>query len=280
MTDLPRCLGVLAEPPGPETARIAQLLDLPGVPEGWEYTAIFLEQLYPYASVYLDSTGMMGGDARDRIAGFWRALGDTPPPEPDHLGTLLGAYANLAEAATTESGARSAALVRARAAFFWEHLLSWLPVWLAKLAAIGSPTYVAWGRTLSAWLGAEAALLDLPTELPAHLRAVEALERPSDDADAFIGALLSPARTGFILTPTDLAAVAEDAGAVLRAGERRYALKALLAQDAAATLQGLADLAARPPEIEGSIGAHWRQRATTSAALLGDLARDARPGGP
>lgn len=276
MSELLRCLAVLVEPPGPETERIARLLELPGTPEGWEYNAIFLEQLYPYASVYLDASGMMGGEARDRIAGFWRALGETPPPEPDHLGTLLAAYASLSEAvpdgAGTAAERATAAWERARAALLWEHVLSWLPLWLAKLEQIGSPTYVAWGRLLGDWLAGEAKLLKLPEELPAHLRAVPDLAPPGDDAEAFIDALLSPVRAGFILTSTDLANLADAAGVVLRAGERRYALKALLAQDAAATLAGLAELAAAPPALGGTIGTHWRQRSRRTSSLLRELA--------
>jgi len=276
LSELLRCLGVLAEPPGAEAERIAALLELPGTPQGWEYNAIFLEQLYPYASVYLDMSGMMGGDARDRIAGFWRALGENPPPEPDHLGTLLGAYASLTDAAPEGAGAPAerarSAWRRARAAFLWEHLLSWLPLWLAKLEQIGSPTYQAWGRTLGDWLATEAATLELPEDLPAHLRSVPDLEPPDDDAEAFIGALLSPVRAGFILTPTDLANLAAAAGVALRAGERRYALKALLAQDAVATLEGLAALAAASPALEGTIGAHWHERSRRSSDLLRELA--------
>jgi len=279
VSELLRCLGVLAEPPGVETERIAALLELPAAPVGWEYNAIFLEQLYPYASVYLDASGMMGGEARDRIAGFWRALGEVPPAEPDHLGTLLGAYASLAEALPDSTGApddrAQAAWSRARAAFLWEHLLSWLPLWLAKLEQIGSPTYVAWGRMLGDWLANEAATLELPEELPAHLQAAPGLAPPGDDAEAFIAALLSPVRAGFILTPTDLADLAGAAGMALRAGERRYALTALLAQDAAATLEGLADLAAATPALEGSIGAYWTQRSERTSSLLRELAAGA-----
>jgi len=276
VSELLRCLGVLAEPPGTEAKRIAALLELPGTPLGWEYNAIFLEQLYPYASVYLDVSGMMGGEARDRIAGFWRALGETPPPEPDHLGTLLGGYANLADAipgvADVPVGRARAAWERARAAFLWEHMLSWLPLWLAKLEQIGTPTYAAWGRMLGSWIAREAATLELPEELPTHLQAAPALAPPEDDAEAFISALLSPVRAGFILTTTDLANLADAAGVALRAGERRYALKALLAQDAVATLTGLADLAAAPPALEGVIGAHWRQRSRRTSRLLSRLA--------
>jgi TorA maturation chaperone TorD len=61
---------------------------LPG-PQAHEHTEVFGLQLYPYASVYVGPEGMLGGEARDRIAGFWRVLRLTPATEPDHLATLL-----------------------------------------------------------------------------------------------------------------------------------------------------------------------------------------------
>ncbi len=269
MSELPRALGLLAEPPGPETARVAELLDLPAVPEGWQYSALFLEQLYPYASVYLDASGMMGGEARDLIAGFWRALGDSPGPEPDHLSALLGAYAMLTDFELAESeGARQEALRGAREAFLWDHLLSWLPAWLFKIESIAPPAYRAWGRILGEWLETEAATLGPRRALPAHFGVALPMAENPDDADTFLTQVLAPARTGFIITPTDLSAIADDAGLVLRAGERRYGLRNLLGQDANLTFRGLADLADRQPVWPGPIGDHWRARARRTAALL------------
>ena len=46
---------------------------------------------------------MLGGEAADRVAGFWRALGREVPGEPDHLSALLGLYAGLADAEARES---------------------------------------------------------------------------------------------------------------------------------------------------------------------------------
>ena len=86
--ELFRALAVLAEPPRAETAHLAVALELGAVPEASEYTDLFVFQLYPYASVYLGAEGMLGGEARDRIAGFWRALGQVPPAEPDHLAVM------------------------------------------------------------------------------------------------------------------------------------------------------------------------------------------------
>jgi hypothetical protein len=76
---------------------VADLLDLGPLPGEAEYTELFLFQLTPYASVYLGPEGMLGGEALDRIAGFWRALQQEPPVEPDHLAVMLGFYARLME---------------------------------------------------------------------------------------------------------------------------------------------------------------------------------------
>ena len=82
--ELLRALTVLAEPPGPAHARVADALGFSEAPAASDFGDVFLFQLYPYASVHVGAEGMMGGDARQRVAGFWRALGRTPPAEPDH----------------------------------------------------------------------------------------------------------------------------------------------------------------------------------------------------
>src|SRR3712207_4790889 len=73
--ELLRALAVLAEPPTAETRRVAEALGLGAGARADEYTELFVFQLYPYASVYLGREGMLGGEARDRVGGFWRALG-------------------------------------------------------------------------------------------------------------------------------------------------------------------------------------------------------------
>ena len=132
-----RALGSLIEPSGPQSQQLADLLELGPLPQGSELAELFLFQLYPYASVYLGPEGMMGGEARDRIAGFWRALELDPPAEPDHLAVMLALYARLAELeGETEDLRHREAWRRSRRAFLWEHLLSWLPVFLAKMEEI------------------------------------------------------------------------------------------------------------------------------------------------
>src|SRR5918912_2670654 len=140
--ELFRALAVLSEPPTDEAVRLAEALELGPIPAASEYTELFVFQLYPYASVYLGAEGMIGGEARAAVAGFWRALGQTPPAEADNLAVMLALYAQLAELEEQQEVAmRRQTWAKARKAFLWEHLLSWLPVYLQKLEAIAPPFY-------------------------------------------------------------------------------------------------------------------------------------------
>lgn len=271
--ELFRALGVLSEPPSPAHSRIAAALQLGGEARNDDYAEVFLFQLYPYASVYLGGEGKLGGEARDRVAGFWRALGLVPPAEPDHLAALLGLYASLAEQERAETGeARKLLWREARRALLYEHLLSWTEPYLDRLAELAPPFYRDWGALVGAALAAEAAELGPSASLPAALREAPPLEPPDSIGGAdFLGQLLAPVRTGFVLVRDDLVAAGRELGLGLRIAERRYVLEALLAQDAAATLEWLSGLAARWSERHES--EFWSGRAATAAALLADVAR-------
>jgi hypothetical protein len=274
----------LAEPPGrPGAARVAEALGFGGLPTADEYTDVFVFRLYPYASVYLGSEGMMGGEARDRVAGFLAALGQAAPQEPDHLALMLGAYAWLAESegAATE-GRQRESLRSARRAFLWEHLLSWLPVYLDKLGQFAPPFYHDWGETLRAALDAEAEALGEPDALPLHLREAAALADPRESsAEEFLQTLLAPVRTGMILLRDDIARAARDLGTGVRAGERLFALRSLMGQDAAGTLSRLASEADawtalhRRRAAHGRVADWWTERSNATTTLLRELAADA-----
>jgi len=271
-----RALAVLAEPPCPETARLAEVLGLGAKPSPVDYTEVFLFQLYPYASVYVGAEGQLGGDARDRIGGFWRVLGLTPPAEPDHLAVLLGLYATVAEREHDEADdARRARWRRVRHVLLWEHLLSWLGPYLARMQECGSPAYAAWAVSLRAVLAEEAATLGGPVALPLHLREAPPLPARDAGAEEWLMALLAPARSGVVLTRADLARGAHDLGLGLRAGERRFVLRTLLEQDPGATLAWLAGEARAwqsrhaDAAIAGpAIGTWWASRARATAEAL------------
>lgn len=238
--ELFRALAAFSEPPTSQHELLAALLGLPAAPDAAEYTNLFLFQLYPFASVYLGPEGQLGGEARDRVAGFWRAIGRTPPPEPDHLAVLLSLYATLAEHEQEESdAARRLLRRRARAALLWEHIASWLPPFLTKLDEIASPAYRAWGRLLEGALRREAEALGPPDSLPSQLREPDPDAGPDLQGDGFLESILAPGRSGMILVQADLRRAADELGLGLRVGERRFALKALLGQDQEAMLAWL-----------------------------------------
>lgn len=301
--DLIRTLGALAEEPRREHRRLAGLLGLPQEPEAGAYTDLFLLNLYPYASVHLGAEGMLGGEARDRVAGFWRALGMTPPAEPDHLGALLGLLGAVVERQAEEDDpARGALLARARSALVWEHLLPWVPALLDRVREEGDAYYRGWADLLRDLLAEERDALTVDrSALPVHLAEAPGLPDPRTDrggeaddqgaggegpsGEEFLRAVLSPVRSGMLLTRRDLARGAEALGLGMRQGERLYILKALLAQDAAATLGWLAgearDQARRhrdDPMWDTSIKTFWEGRAEAAARLLEELAATSQGG--
>ena len=268
--ELLRALGALAESAGQGTEAVTAALGL-GAPDPADHTELFVLQLPPYASVYLGPDGMLGGDARDRIAGFWRATGATPPDEPDHLTTLLSAYASLADgeaAADGDPGWR-----RLRHAFFWEHLASWLVPWARRVAEVAPGAYRSWAGLLEDAVAREVERLGPPAGLPAHLREAAPAGTEAEGA-GLLGAVLSPARSGLILARTDLARAAGSLGLGLRMGERRYILENFFHQAPEATAAWLAEEARRQADaLERGrpvplITEHWATRARSTADRL------------
>jgi hypothetical protein len=118
----------------------------------------------------------------------------------------------------------------------------------------------------------------LPEALPLHLRAVASLNPQEATSEDVSQAVLAPLRCGMIVTRTDLARAARQTGLGLRAGERRFALDALLAQDAPAMFRWFQDealtwvrrhqnRAAWLPAIAGD----WAIRAQRTADALGGI---------
>ena len=278
--ELFRGLAILAEPPTPASIPIAEALELGPLPDSTEYTDLFTFQLYPFASVYLGVEGMLGGEAADRIAGFWRALGQTPPAEADHLSVMLALYARLADLEENESDVvHRARWQNARKAFLWEHLLSWLPVYLSKMIDIAQPFYRNWSEVLRTALFEEAQTLGIQEQISRHLRESEGLVDPRvGDSGEFLQSLLSPARSGMILVRSDLSRAAKRLGLGMRMGERKFVIKSLFSQDPRGVLDWLVEEANKwilrhrvGIDALGETAMVWENRAATSAVLLGDL---------
>lgn len=277
--DLLRALGALCEAPDPGHASIAAALGLRLPHRPADRTATFLFQVYPYASVHVGVEGMRGGEAVDRVAGFWRAVGLVPPAEPDHLAALLGLAASLAELEAWEADPARRVLRReARAALLWEHLLSWVVPFLRATATVGTEFHARWASLVEAALLDDARSLgEPPTRLPAHLRAAPRFPE-ADELDELLVATLAPVRSGMVLSREDLLRAGRDVGVGIRIGERRFILRSMLSQDPTGTLRWLADEAARWAEIHAGTGAglgptalFWEERARAAEARFLEL---------
>lgn len=279
--ELFRSLGAVILTPPPDNHALCEALELP-IPTGVEHTDAFVLSAPPHGAIHLGPEGKLGGEGLDRIAGFWRVLGLAPPEDADHLGALLMLYAELAEAEQNASPERSRArLHRARTALFHEHLFSWAPGYLLAVAGLGIASVTAWARLTEQALHAEHASLPPAEMLPLALRTAPPGLDAADTLTDTLDALVAPIRCGMVLTYRDLADCAQQVGVGLRRGERRYALRAMLEQDAPGTLRWLAARArwwsqrcVSTPLRPNDPGAWWSRRAASTARALEALLSD------
>lgn len=288
--ELIRALGAAVTTPPPGNGHVRAALELPAE-TGVDHTDAFVLSLPPHAAIYLGAEGQLGGDALDRVGGFWRALGLRAPEDADHLGVLLMLYAELGCAENGRSDERGREQMRrARTALYCEHIASWAPGYLTAISRLGIGSATSWAQLVADALSAEAAQLIPPDALPAALREAAPPITVTDSFDALLDSVVSPVRSGMILTQQDLAAAARRVGVGFRRGERRFALKAMLQQDAHGTLTWLADHARRwvdwhettswasnPKAAAATASAWWAARARHAAAVLDTLGAAATP---
>jgi hypothetical protein len=276
--ELFRSLGAVVLTPPPANRALCAALDLP-IPTGVEHTDAFVLSAPPHGAIHLGPEGKLGGEGLDRIGGFWRVLGLQAPEDADHLGALLMLYAELGEAEQNASAEHGRAqLNRTRAALFHEHIWSWAPGYLLAVGELGIASVAAWARLTEQALRAEYADLGPAEMLPLALRAAPPGLGAVDSLDETLDALVAPIRSGFVLTYRDLANCAHQVGLGLRRGERRYALKAMLEQDAPGTLIWLgararwwSDRCSSAPRKTNDPCAWWSRRAANTARVLETL---------
>lgn len=279
--ELLRSLGAAVLTPPSDNGALCEALELP-LPTGVEHTDAFVLSAPPHAAIHLGPEGKLGGEGLDRIAGFWRVLGLQPPEDADHLGALLMLYAELREAEQNASHERGQAqLYRARAALFHEHIFSWAPGYLLAITELGIPSVAAWAHLTEQALHAELAALRPAEMLPLALRTAPPGLDAADSLNDALDALVAPIRCGVVLTYRDLANCAQQVGVGLRRGERRYALRAMLEQDAPGTLgwfgaraQWWSQRCASTPRTPNDPRVWWSQRAARTARALETLLAD------
>jgi hypothetical protein len=244
------------------------------------HTSVFVLNCPPYASIHLGIEGQLGGEAADRVAGFWRVLGLPVPTEPDHLASLLALYAELGGATAAAAAPRTRRAVEAaRVALLWEHVWPWVPGYCHAVAALGCDALSGWATMLPTVLAAELSevLADAVNRpggtLPLALRAAPAPLSAGADLDGVLDALVATLRSGIVLTRDSVARASRTVGVGLRIAERRFALRAMLEQDLPGTLRWLGDEAQQWSERHRLAGTDrasrwWAQRASATAAFM------------
>ena len=271
--ELLRALGAVADSPAAARS-VGPALGLDPVSDA-EHTDAFVLNCPPHAAICLGPQGAIGGEGADRVAGFWRAIGITPPAEPDHLAALLGLYARLSEAAAgARRPATAAALAQSQAVLFWEHVWPWLPAYLDAVADLAVPSLTGWADLTQRAVAAESGRLPACPRRPLALREAPPGPRPEMGPGDLVELLTVPVRSGLILTRRRLAEGAGLAGVGFRIGERRFALRAMLEQDPRATLAWLAGEADRWQRRHrdrvpaGDVTAWWAARAARTGQVL------------
>jgi Nitrate reductase delta subunit len=279
-SELVRALGAIALSPPPSADVLCDAVGLPRIGRPG-HTAVFVLAAPPFAAIHLGAEGKLGGEALDRVEGFWRALGQRPPDQADHLGVLLMSYAGLREAAQ-----HAPAAARAAGSLFHEHIWSFAPGYLTAVAALGDGPVTAWAELTLRVLRAERETLPSPAgrlALPLALREAPAPLAATATFGAVLDAVVTPACSGIVLTQAELAAGAAELGVGYRRGERRYALRAMIEQDKAATLAWLGELAGRWADRharaygDNETGRWWSGRAAGSSLVFASMAREAAP---
>ena len=272
--ELLRALGSVPSSPPPYCQPVMAALGLPALTAA-EHTGMFVLSAPPHAAIHLGTEGKLGGEGLDRVAGLWRVLGLAPPPDADHLGTLLMLYAELADAeAAVRTEIAAERLRHARRTLLREHLWSWAPGYLTAVSRAGGPALAAWAALTLRALHAEARSATAP--LPGALRAAPAPVGSGDSRERLLDALVTPVSSGILLTREDLRDATALAGLGYRAGERRYTLAAMLDQDAGPTLGWLSNHAGTWAALHAGqppVGGHdprrwWARRAARTARTL------------
>jgi TorA maturation chaperone TorD len=254
-----------------------------------DHQHLFGFNLYPYQSIFLDPSGLLGGDVTACVllayddAGFDVGVSSE---SADHIGHELRLLAYLCglEAGTAASPGAGPIVTRQRA-FLEGHLLRWLPALVLAIGQSRLPFYDSLAR-LTLELAAEhwTSLKQEPAvfELPAP---PDLLADDRTGLKEIVNYLLTPVYSGLFLSRDDIGRLARQLSVprgfggrgqlllnLLRSAANYDALPAgleLLGEQIAAWITGYQEMAGRP-ELR-PFSSVWLARATQTAGLIGDI---------
>lgn len=182
------------------------------------YTLFGLE-VFPYAGLFLDAEGRLGGPTADQVQRLYAQIGFQPVLDresADHLGHEMALLAFLSEAeaeAVENAEPRETERVRRlQRQFVDSHLLEWLPAFVCAAEQQPYPFYAALSRlTLDVVLDHRAGLDDEGSEHTGHSERVapapptDILDKAGTGLKDIAEYLATPTRSGFFLSRSDIA---------------------------------------------------------------------------
>ncbi len=261
-----------------------------------DYQHLFGFNVFPYASIFLDPAGLLGGDITEAVFRSYRQAGfqfQESSESADHLGHELDLLAFLCGAEADAWQDALPAMIRPMADlqrdFIDGHLLPWLPPLALALRQQGQPFYVALARLT----------LDLVTEHRATLSPGPAadfeLPEPPDlllddqtGLKQIVDYLLAPVYSGLYLGRDDIGRLAKRRALPRGFGNRQQMLLNLLRSaahydgledilaalraSAAAWVAAYAEMALEP--ALGPFAGVWQKRAAKTATMLEAMGDD------
>ncbi len=219
-----------------EVEELAPAADLPADARAADHHELFARDVHPYASVFLDRNGQLGGPVADRARHLLASSGLDPAAlaePPDHLACQLAlmAFLSRAEADALEDARPDevARVRRVQARAVDAQLLWWLPSFAFAVRRRGHPFYTPLAElTLELVLAHRAGL---EGETPTAEAPLPEMEDPlRDDAGLaqVAGFLVTPARSGIYLGASALEGLGRSADVPRGFGGRRQTLTNLL----------------------------------------------------
>lgn len=220
-----------------------------------QFSWLFDFNVYPYASVFLDPSGMLNAPWSGFVAGVYQALGlelseGAGLAAADHVGAQLESLAVLT-GREADGGLEAQRSLHAQRSLLFEHVLPWLPSFVAAIERADRGFYRALARLSLGTVLEHAEALSAGVEAPAFsfAEAEEPVPTPSvskkgaGEARQKLQSLVTPARSGLFLSRADIQRLGRELDLPTRFAERAFMLEALLSS--AADSDKLGDLFGR-----------------------------------
>lgn len=248
------------------------------------YQSIFGFNLFPFQSIFLDSTGLVGGQETKRVQRFFAEVGyeGVTDVDPDHIGQLLLCLAALCEAGGQKARQQQAALLD-------QHLLRWLLPFTCALKQQKRDFYIALADLLLAFVADHARDLaeELAEQRPFALpQPPDILSNKKNGWKEIADFVLTPVATGIYLGRDNIGDLAKQFKLPRGFGERQQMLanlfqSAIVYDSFGEVMTGFEEItavfqahyAANAPHFphEAALASQWQAHAAQTVALLNKL---------